>query len=316
MRIVVVGYGKLFRSVIEGCLTSGQNVVGVLRVNRVRYSPLMNFLIDNLLPDEDKLFVNSLKLNDINVPSVNSDKFRKILVSLGADIVFVSSWSEKFKPETIKVPKIAAINLHPSLLPKYRGPNPYAQVIRHGEKETGLTFHLMDENFDSGAILRQKVIPISEKETGESLRQKCTLFAKEETKNLLSEFDNGFITPVNQNPKLATYFPQLTLSDSILPFGTETSEQLDRRIRGLTPWLKCSIPIGNEFFMFKDYEISEERTEKSFGEILYNDGETVKISTVDKKVMVFKGVYPVRCIPRFLHKKYVKHFLKIGKKAV
>ncbi|MBR6163999.1 methionyl-tRNA formyltransferase [bacterium] len=316
MRIVVVGYGSLFRGVIEGCLASGHSVTGVLRVNKVRYSPVMNFFIDSLFPDRDKIFVNNLKLNDINVSSVNSEKFKKILVNLGADIVFVSSWCEKFQEETIKIPKIGTINLHPSLLPKYRGPNPYAQVIKHGEKETGLTFHLMDKEYDSGAILRQKTIPISEKETGESLREKCALYVREETQELLKEFDNGFITPVNQNPKLATYFPQLTLYDSILPFSTESAEQLDRRIRGLTPWLKCCVPLKNDFFMFKEYEILEGTAEKEFGEIVYNDGERVEIATLDHKIMVFRGVYPVLCLPRFLHKKYVKHFLKIGKKAV
>ena len=316
MRIVVVGYGKMFQSVIEGCLLSGHSVVGVLRVNRIRYSPFMNFLFDTLFPDRDKLFVKGLKLNDINVPSVNSEKFRKILVNLGADIVFVASWSEKFSTSTIKVPKIATINLHPSLLPKYRGPNPYAQVIRHGETETGITFHLMDADFDSGAILSQKAIPISKTETGASLREKCAFFAKEETQNLLKAFDSEFITPVNQNPSLATYFPQLSLYDSIISFATENAVQIDRKIRGLTPWLKCVIPVKHEFFMFKDYEIIHKPTKIPFGEIIYNDGKTVKISTVDHKTIIFKDVHPVRWIPRFLHKFYVGYFLKTGNKAI
>lgn len=310
MRIVVVGYGKLFQSVVEGCLINAQNVVGVLRVNRIRYSRFMNFIIDNLLPDDDKLFVNRLKLNDINVPSVNSEKFRKILVELNPDIVFVSSWGEKFSPETIKIPKIGTINLHPSLLPKYRGPNPYFQAIRHGEKETGLTFHLMDESFDTGAILQQTIIPIKNDETGESLRNKCSVYAREEVQKLLNELDNGFITPVIQSPKYATYFHQLTLQDSILSFSTETSEQIDQRIRGLIPWQRCSIPCGNDFFMFKNYRIIDKPTKEHFAKILLNDGKNVRIATIDNKIMEFEGLTPVRYIPRFLHKWYVKKFLR------
>lgn len=310
MRIVVIGYGKLFQAVVEGCLINAQNVVGVLRVNRIRYSWFMNFIIDHLLPDNDKLFVNRLKLNDINVASVNSEKFRKILVELNPDIVFVSSWGEKFSPETIKIPKIGTINLHPSLLPKYRGPNPYFQAIRHGEKETGLTFHLMDEAYDTGAILQQAVIPINNNETGESLRNKCSVYAREEVQKLLNELDNGFITPITQSPKYATYFHQLTLGDSILPFTTETSEQIDRRIRGLIPWMKSIIPCGNEFFLFSDYEILEQKTDAHFATIIENDGKSVLIATVDKKVMKFNNVRPVRIIPNFLRKWYVKKFLK------
>lgn len=312
MRIVVVGYGKLFQAVIEGCLLAKQNIVGVLRVNRVRYTPFVNFIIDNLLPDDDKMFVNRLKLNDLNVPSVNSEKFRNLLVKLNPDIVFVSSWCEKFATDTINIPKIGTINLHPSLLPKYRGPNPYAQVIKHGEKETGITFHLMDSSYDTGAILHQKIINITENETGESLRNKSSLYAKEETINLINRFNEGFITPVNQNNEFATYFPQLSLNDSILSFTVETSSQMDRRIRGLTPWLRCSIPCENEFFMFKQHRILNGTTDEKYARIIQNDGETVRISTVDNKIMEFRGVYPVRYMPKVFYRLYVKHFLKVG----
>jgi len=310
MKIFVIGYGKMFQSLIEGCLIHGDSVVGVMRVNRIRYSKFMNLVIDNFLPDNDKMFVNRLNLNDINAPSVNCEKFRQMLVSLNPDIVFVCSWGEKIKPETYKIPKIGTINVHPSLLPKYRGPNPYFQVIRNGEKETGLTFHLMDNSFDTGAILQQKVIPVSENETGESLKDKCSLYLREEVQKLLDELDNGFIAPIEQSEKYASYFRQLTLADSILSFTTETSEQLERRIRALIPWLKASIPCGNEFFMFKTHKILEKPTSEPFAKILLNDGKTVRIATPDKKVMEFEGVYPVRWLPKFLHKWYVKKFLR------
>ena len=310
MKIFVIGYGKIFQSLIEACLIHGDSVIGVMRVNRIRYSKFSNFIIDNILPDKDKMFVNRLKLNDINAPSVNSEKFRQSLISLNPDIVFVCSWGEKIKPETYKIPKIGTINIHPSLLPKYRGPNPYFQVIRHGEKQTGLTFHLIDSSFDTGAILHQKVIPIDERETGESLKNKCSVYLREEVQKLLDELDNGFVAPIQQNEKYASYFKQLTLADSILSFSTETSEQLDRRIRALIPWLKASIPCGNEFFMFKNFEILKNTTSEPFGKVLFNDGKTVRISTIDKKIMQFEDVYPVRWIPKFLHKWYVGKFLK------
>ena len=309
MKIFVIGYGLNFRALIEGCLLTKNKIVGVLRVNRVRYSKLTNYFMDNFSPDEDKLFVNRYNLNDVNESSVNSQSFRKTLIKLNPDIVFVASWCEKFAPETFNIPPLGTINLHPSLLPKYRGPNPYAQVIKHGEKETGITFHLMDKDFDSGTILHQKSIPISHNETGESLRLKCSIYAKEETFNILNKLENGYIEPIEQKKEEATYFRQLKLEDSILSFTTETSEQIDRRIRALTPWIKCSIPCGNEFFMFKSHKITEKITSKPFATILGNDGKKVRISTTDKKIMEFDEVYPVRYIPPFLHKWYVKKYL-------
>ncbi len=79
---------------------------------------------------------------------------------------------EKISKETFDIPKIATVNVHPSLLPKYRGPNPYMQTILHGEKCSGVTIHLMDENFDEGPILKQEKVEILEADTSKELREK------------------------------------------------------------------------------------------------------------------------------------------------
>ena len=88
--------------------------------------------------------------------SVNSKKFRDFVIESKADVILVGSWSEKFGIDTLELTKYGVINCHPSLLPLHRGANPYFWQIYSGDKKAGVTFHLMDENFDTGDILLQK----------------------------------------------------------------------------------------------------------------------------------------------------------------
>ena len=119
MKIVIVGYGEMFDSLVAGTLASGHQIVGVFRHENVIYNPLKKFIYDYVFPSDNKLFIKSLCLYDIKATSVNSKKFREEVKKLDTDIILVGSWSEKFTIETINSPKVACINVHPSLLPKY-----------------------------------------------------------------------------------------------------------------------------------------------------------------------------------------------------
>ena len=90
--------------------------------------------------------------------SINEPDFINKIKILNADIAVVCSYNKKFKPELINSVKSGFVNVHPSLLPDYRGANPYSHVIINNEKETGVTLHFMDEDFDTGNIIWQKKI--------------------------------------------------------------------------------------------------------------------------------------------------------------
>ena len=166
LKVVIIGYGEMFTNMIAGTLDAGAQIVGVLRHDRVKYIPPIRRLKEIFNPDCDYNYVRSYNLNDMKANSANSASFRKQLLKLNPDIILVASWSEKIEKATFDIPKIATINVHPSLLPKYRGPNPYMQTILHGEEKSGVTFHLMTEKFDAGAILDQRTVEISDSDTG------------------------------------------------------------------------------------------------------------------------------------------------------
>lgn len=314
MRIVIVGYGEMFQSLISGVLNTKHEVVGVFRHEQVLYNPIKRFFHDAFKPSNDFNFVRSLGLHDIKAKSVNSEDFRKQIKKLKADIILVASWSERFETETLNLCK--CVNVHPSLLPKFRGPNPYLQAILHGEIITGITFHLMDVGYDSGPILYQTSVNILPEDTGYSLKLKCCDTAKKVVTNSLDFILARMEKPISQEEKLATYYSHIKLKDIILEFEKETSIEIDKKIRAFYPWYKCVIPYKNQFFEFENYEIIYEQSNREIAEIVKKTKDSLCIVCADKKIIKFEKLKIKQPFSKFLTKFFMKKIIKIGTKAV
>ena len=287
MKIVIVGYDKMFSNLITGVLDSKHKIVGVFRHERVLFPSFLLFLKDIFAPSKDLSFIKSYNLREIKARSVNSVKFKNEILKLNPDIILVGSWSEKFKKPIINLPKIGTINCHPSLLPKYRGPNPYMRVIMNGETETGVTFHLMDENLDTGPILWQKKINIQQGfngDTGESLKNKCCNLARSGICELLTAMNDEIIIPINQNEKDATYYSQISEKDILINFE-KTSVQINALIRALTPWQPAYIAHKKSFLQVGKVSFCENNTNiKTPATIIKKDKNTLWITTGDNKI--------------------------------
>lgn len=307
MKVVILGCGQMLMSLIAGCMDAGCDIVGVFRYEKVRL-PFVDRIIEDLFnPSKEYTYIKSHKLYEINARSANSAEFKKEVMRLNADLVIVGTWGEKIKKSIIDLPKIATINAHPALLPRYRGPNPYLQTIKHLEKESGVTFHLMDENFDTGPILHQKIIPILPQDTGKELRERTYPAAREGVFELLKELDNEIIVPVAQDEKVASYFSQISEDEVMLDFF-KPAEEVAAHIRAFHPWFKCYFPYNNHFFIPNPYKLQifedlpsplvgegifprEERVREKLGEgyINYNPGTIIEKSHKDKSVTVVCG---------------------------
>lgn len=316
VKIVVVGYGQMFSNLILGTIESGHKVVGVLRYDRIKYNPLILFIKDIFAPSKEQAFIKSCKLHEIKAPSVNSEKFKKEILKLNPDIILVGSWSEKLKKETFSLPKLACINCHPSLLPKYRGPNPYARTIMNGESESGITFHLMEENFDTGPILLQKRIRITKTETGETLKNKCCAEARTAVGELFDTMCNEILIPIKQNEKEASYYPQISVEDILIDLD-DSADKIDCQIRGLQPWQSSYIPHKNIFFKVKDIEIAENKTGYHRpGTIIGKGKNSLSVVTGDDKIIIFKNAHLFGGIRKPLTNFYINTFIKIGDLAM
>ncbi len=315
MRIVVVGYDKMFSNLILGSLESKNKVVGVFRHERVTIHPFLLFFKDIFAPGKDYSFIKSLKLKEIKARSVNSKTFKQEVLKLNPDIILVGSWSEKFKKPIIELPKIGTINCHPSLLPKYRGPNPYIRVIMNGETETGITFHLMDENLDTGPILLQKKVTILQGfngDTGESLKNKCCNLAKTGVFELLTSMNNEVIIPTNQSSKDASYYPQISEKDILINFD-KTADEINRLIRALTPWQPAYIAHKNAFLQIGKAKFFENKTKYNKpGMILKKNKNTLWILTGDNKIAKISGLKLFGAFGQIFTPLYMMLFVKSG----
>ena len=206
LKVVIIGYGEMFTNLIAGALDANCEIVGVLRRETIKYHPILRRLKDVINPSLEYNYIRSYNLPEIDVASVNTAQFKKTLLKLNPDIVLVGSWSEKFEKEIYDIPKIATINAHPSLLPQYSGPNPYFWTIRNGEQVSGITFHLMDKGFDTGAILAQEEVKIYPSDTGKSLKERTVLTARGVVCELLKALREDIIIPLTQREDKATYY--------------------------------------------------------------------------------------------------------------
>ncbi len=306
LKVVVLGYGDLAQSIILGILNSRHRIVGALRWQK-------NFLKDTLVPDGLFTLVKANNIREVKAKRANTKQFIKEMQKLEPDVIIVGSWGEIIKKEIIDLPKVAFINSHPSLLPKHRGSNPYSSVIRHGETETGMTFHLMDEGIDTGSILMQEKIPVTEEDTAGSLRLKCALNAKNMVVPLLDGLEKGEIIPKKQNNDEASYYPNFRDEDIMINWNN-SAEFINRQIRALLPNMVCFTGYKKVFLAVNQSEIVKIGTSYSLpGTILEKNGNNLLVSTSDRdKAVLLKNAGVFYVFPNILSGYYIKNKVRAG----
>lgn len=173
------------------------------------------------------------------------------LRSYEADIFVVAAFGQILSEEILQMPKFGCVNIHASLLPKYRGAGPIQQAILDGEKESGITIMQMDKGIDTGDILMQAVVPISEKETGDSLHDKLAAEGARLIVEALPKIEAGEVTPVKQDDEKSCYAGMLQKSMGEINWGKEAA-CIERMVRGLNSW-----PSAYTFYHAKTLKIWE-----------------------------------------------------------
>lgn len=302
----------MLASVINGAQDAGCEVVGVFRHEKVTSNPILLKLKDYIAPSNDFAYIKTKKLYDIKARSINSEAFRNEFLRLNADILLIASWSERLKKPTLILPKVACINAHPSLLPKYRGPNPYLQVIKNQETETGVTFHLMDENYDTGAILAQAKVPVLPTDTGNVLKTRCALAARKLLAELLDELARDVVVPVEQNELEATYQPAITANDILIDFLRPATE-IDAHLRAFCDWQSCFFKFRNIFFKVNDFRLGEIYEKPAVaGTIVEKTKYGFGVVCADGRIIHFENLRVYANFSKLKTFLYIKNFIKEG----
>ena len=176
------------------------------------------------------------KGREVYQPETLKDKqVQDKLAAYQADVFVVVAYGKLIPKIVLDTPRLGCINVHPSLLPKYRGPSPLPAPIVNGDVETGISIMLLDVGMDTGPVLAVKKIKLDELETLESLEQKVMTQGPALLVATLKNYAAGKIKPIPQDNAQATVTKKLTKDDGHLDWQ-KSAEQIERRVRAYNPW--------------------------------------------------------------------------------
>lgn len=157
------------------------------------------------------------------------------VIELAPDIIVTAAFGQFLPEKILQAPKFGAINVHASLLPKYRGGAPVHYSIINGEKETGVTIMEMVKKMDAGDILSQKAIPITKNDDVGTMFERLSLVGKELLLETLPKILANEITPIPQDETKVTFSPNITREQEQIDWH-KTAEEVDNQVRGMRPW--------------------------------------------------------------------------------
>lgn len=228
MRIVFMGTPQAAVPTLRRILADGHDVVAVWtqpdrpsgRGNKVAFSPVKEFALSHGLT--------------VHQPQrIKTEETKQLFASHDADLAVVVAYGRILPEEFLRAPARGCINVHFSLLPKYRGAAPTNWAIVNGESETGVTTMFMEPTLDTGPILLQQATPIGESETAPQLMQRLSETGAELLSETLARLDE--LRPQPQDDAQATFAPIIKKEDGLIDWS-KTAIVIERAIRGFQPW--------------------------------------------------------------------------------
>lgn len=270
-------------------ITGQDKAVG--RGLKTAFSPVKETALANKLIVQQPLSIGELKQK---------------LIQLKPDYLLVVAYGEIIKNEILDIPSIASVNIHASLLPKYRGASPIQEALLHGNSQTGITWIKMDSKMDTGDVIAQKSLQISGDDTFETLANRLSDLSAQNTGGILEKFaKNKLSTP--QDNSLATYCRKIQKNDGFIDVHKETAEEILRKIRAYTPWPGCSILWNGKRLKITQAVMGEQKI--STGVVQIVDNKILAIGTLKGTLL------PKRVQPESKREMNIAEFLK-GQKLV
>ncbi len=195
------------------------------------------------------------------------EEFIKVIEDFAPDCIVVAAYGKILPKEVLDIPRLGCVNVHGSLLPKYRGAGPIQWAVLNDEKTTGITTMLMGEGLDTGDMLLKSETEIGENETAAELFDRLADMGAELIVETLDKLEKGEITPVPQNEEEATYAPMLTKDLSPIDFS-KSARAVHKQICGLSDWPCAATTIGGKRIKVYRSEIVAGSTDKSAGTVV------------------------------------------------
>jgi methionyl-tRNA formyltransferase len=277
MRIIIMGTGPFAVPMAEAVYRSAHTVpLLVTRPARVLHgktqaeaNPMRELAIAHGTPVFDP-------------ESINTDEARAELARYQPDLFLVCDYGQIFKPPTLAVAPLGGINLHGSLLPKYRGAAPINWAVYHGEAETGITVLHITPQIDAGPAIGQVRLPIGADDTAVTLEPRLAELGAPAVLEAIEQLIAGKAQPIPQDPAQATKAPRLKKEDGIVDWS-RTAVQIRNQVRALVPWPKTFTfwhrPNGEPLRLILDRVAVAENSTSPPGTVIEASGDRLLIAT-------------------------------------
>ncbi len=211
-------------------LAEGYNVVGVVTqpdrpAGRGRV----------LTPPPIKVLAQSLGIEVVQPEKLREPEAQAKLSEWAPDLIVVTAFGQILRKSVLELPRYGCVNVHASLLPRWRGAAPIQAAILHGDPRSGATIMIMDPGVDTGPMLSQEALEIQPTDTAETLGERLSVAGADLLMRTLPGYLDGSIQPQPQDNEQATYAPMLKKEEGLLDF-TQPAAALERRVRAFNPW--------------------------------------------------------------------------------
>ncbi len=275
IRIYFLGAGKLAVPVLRALLEAPEiEVLGVAtqldrpagRHRRLQPTPLGEF-------------ADTINLKAERIHNVNTEEFVSLMHILSVDFLVVVSFGQILKQPLLEAPRVACVNVHASLLPKYRGASPIAAAIVNNERKTGVTFMAMDRGLDTGGIYRQVTMPLDGAEYANDLEARLGVLAAHHCVGTLNDIYHKRIAAIPQDESLASVTGKLHKKSGFIDWS-EPAMTIEAKVRGYYPWPGAIFKVVS-----RGKEIQLHLTA---ARVIYElNGKPGQILRADKKSLIF-----------------------------
>lgn len=277
MRIIFMGTPDFSVPTLESLIASRHEVIAVVtqpdkpkgRGKEVQMTPVKETALQHGIPVYQPV-------------RAREASFVEEMRSLAPDVMVVIAFGQILSKELLEVPRLGCVNIHASLLPKYRGAAPIQWAVINGDQETGITTMMMDVGMDTGDMLEKLVVPLDEKETGGSLFDRLSLLGGDLILSTLDKLEDGTLVRIPQNHEEATHVKKIEKSMGDIDWSMDAAA-IERLIRGLNPWPSAYTRWNGKMLKIWEADVvsggGSQAALSSAGKVLEASGDSLKVQT-------------------------------------
>ena len=285
-KLVFMGTPAFSVPILEGLLEEGYEVVAVVtQPDR----PVGRKKIITPTPVKEAAVKHGLLV--LQPEKISGSEEMEKIIALQPDVIITAAFGQFLPEKLLQAPVHGAINVHASLLPKYRGGAPVHYSIINGEKETGVTIMEMIKKMDAGGSYAQESLPITKQDDVGTMFEKLSALGKQLLLKTLPDILNGNLSPRPQDESKVTFSPNITREQEAIDWN-KTAEEIDNQVRGMRPWPIAFTTYEQTRWKLLNVEALAEKTTAEPGTIIKKDKKNLWIACGKQTVLAIKELQP------------------------